>query len=114
MPERDAPEIRALIAASQAESFTDMAAEIAAVVGLDCAPSPKAVAEIHHEIYPPLGLLRRSRFDRRPEVVEFVADRFGLKSLDEIVRLGVEKFGAGNFPSRSGVGRMIMRIARRG
>jgi len=112
-PDRSDPEILAIIAASTAESFPDMANEIAAQVGPARAWPLEWVAEEHHRLYPPHLAGRRSAAERQPHVVKFVADRIGLKSVEEIARLGAEQFGAGNFPSKSAVGRLAIKLRQR-
>jgi hypothetical protein len=111
MPDPADAEVLAFIAASRATTFSAMTAAIAAEFGPGRAWPVDMVAAVHHQVYPPQD--RRSPFEREPAVMAFIADRVGLITLREIARLGVERFGLGRFPSRSALGRLVVKLRQR-
>lgn len=55
---------------------------------------------------------RRSRIENDREIAVFLVERFGLLSLEEIVREGRARFGSDRVPSRSSIHRFWMRLRR--
>lgn len=108
-PDRNDPEIRDFIAASSAGTYREMADLIAARFGEARRWPPELIFAVHEEIYRS-GSGRKSPLNRNPAMRRFIADRAGLMSLSEIVRLGRLEFGSQEFPSRSAVGRFVVKL----
>jgi hypothetical protein len=109
MPDRNDPEIRSAVAASGAQTFTAMAAEIFSRFGAARAWPVSLVKAVYSELNPPRAGLR-SRYEHDMEVVDFISDRADLVHLSDLVRIGVTIVGRERFPSRSHLHRLVIKV----
>ncbi len=108
-PEEADADIRAFIAASSATTYTELARAIFDTFGPDRAWTTKRISAVRRELRPrlPGG---RSPYMADGQVMAFIRDRADLVSLDSIVAAGVAELGAGRFPGRTVLGRIVKRI----
>lgn len=107
--DRNDSEIRAFVRMSKAETHAETAAQLAARFGQDRAWSPELVADVTNETNRPLQGARRGWADR-PDILAFIEERVGLKSVEKITALGRVQFGEGQFPTKSTVQRLLKPI----
>lgn len=108
------PEIRALVATSDAETYTELADVIRQRFGEPRAWPVDLIAAVRLELCPPTSG-QPSRFEADKAVYGFIGDRADLMSLDRLLAAGVAAFSRERFPSRSHLHRLVqaIRIDRR-
>lgn len=103
------PEIRAFVRSARGQTYTAIAAELAARFGAERAWPPAMIATERRNMRPP-HCRTVDHYSGDPEIMAFIADRADLTPVLDIVRQGKERFAT--FPSKSSVQRLIQHIRR--
>ncbi|MCF8504784.1 MAG: hypothetical protein K9G59_07705 [Caulobacter sp.] len=106
--DRNDPEIRAFVAASGAQTYSEMAADCMAKFGPDRAWPADLLAEVRREVRPPVSG-GGSPYGADVEVIAFIRDRADLVKLDALLKAGRAAFG-NRFPPRSVLHRLVVKI----
>jgi hypothetical protein len=110
--DRTDPQIRDFILHSQAETWSDMAAEVLGRFGAERAWPAELIAEVRREMAPPKAGYA-SKYQADNEVMDFIGDRADLLTIDTILERGGAQFGPDRFPSRSHLHRLILSVRKK-
>lgn len=110
-PPDDAEVRRFIDRAPRRLTFSELEREVRRRFGQDRAWSREAIARYWHRTQP-AGPESPSRLAQDPELHDFVEDRLGRHTLDEIVAACRRRFGAARTPSRSALHRRWQKLRR--